>query len=76
MENISAGLDIGENELLGQDNYAMRGVQASATKSSIYASHGFNFQGLAKGARSWPARSVFRINSTAISGTLCSYGLP
>jgi len=28
MENISAGLGIGENELLGKNNYAMGGVQA------------------------------------------------
>jgi len=29
MENISAGLGIGENELLGQENYAMGGAQVT-----------------------------------------------
>ena len=72
MENIASGLGIGDNELLDQDNYATGGSASGATESSIYASHRFNFPGLAKGARSWPSRNVFRINSTGISGTLCS----
>jgi len=33
MENISAGLTIGENESLGQDNYTTGGVQATLPRA-------------------------------------------